>query len=642
MLFKTCYKAFIAFVLLTTAPLQASPQLSEESKRVDIAESMVWHVASLETDQLDIIAKLSAERWNSSPDNDMSLGFVDSIIWVKSEFNVEAKGHWLLNTNNSTYLDIEAWLIDPDGFFTFIGKTGLNHPFGKGKPYQVPEILFDVTFEKPGQHTMLFRIEQQGYLDFPAEFVSPDSILDIMTIESYQVGFYYGLFFCALFITLVYFIMTRDLGFLAFGFFIIGFTLFFGYVDGVLAQWFWPKTPSLSILTLHISLPIMDVGIVWFSLTFFKVPKELGLLKRWMQLLILVACLIFALTPMIGTKLVIATSLALGIIAVCSNLVLGVLLIKLYQNKIAIPFSLAWAFFGVYLLVISFSVAGLITYSVDDILDAIKLVFVLQMALLFSALAMRLRKNETEHILEKSKNQSQSQLLARVSHELRTPLNAIVGLSNMLEDHVTTKEGVQYRNLILESSNSLLNVVNNLIDSRELENNRLQLLNKPMNIKSTLASVIETYQLPIKEKELTIDFKSELPEDFKIDCDEDRFKKVINHLISNAIKFTNQGGIEITASHLLNDQVVTIEISDTGSGISKRNLTKIIRPFEQAYLENPEGLQGTGLGLFITNSLISLMGGELKIESQLNKGSTFTINLPTLIASMDDTGDHKP
>jgi signal transduction histidine kinase len=427
---------------------------------------------------------------------------------------------------------------------------------------------------------------------------------------------------------MIYFIATADTSFLAFGFYILGFTLFFGYIDGILTWWLFPNFTNLNHLAMFLSLPTMDIGIAWFALTFFRIPSSFRWLKQVLIGELLAGIALLFVCWLIGIKTSVYLSLALAVITIFSSILLGTLLAIRYKNRIAIPFVLAWSTFGIYVLFVIGSILQIIPFSINDVVNALKVLFAFQLILLFGSLAMRIRRIEAAAIRANAQNDAKTELLTRVSHEIRTPINGILGLTQLLDDHIHDKQGHQYQTLITESTESLLSLVNDIMDSRQIEEGRLLLAKRPINFPKIFNSCIDLQEALIKRKGLNLKRTISDNANVTFEGDEVRIRQILTNLLGNAIKFTKTGGISLSLEYDEDNTRFIISVSDTGIGISKENLKLILLPFEQIADSKTEIYEGIGLGLFITKNLINLMGGEMAIESELGKGSTFKVSLP--------------
>lgn len=258
--------------------------------------------------------------------------------------------------------------------------------------------------------------------------------------------------------------------------------------------------------------------------------------------------------------------------------------------------------------------------EVGDMIGAVKV---------FKENTQKLIANEQELKLAsedaKSANKAKSIFLARMSHELRTPLNAILGFSNLLTKSknisVNEKDNLQ---TIRKSANYLLNIINEILELSKIEAGKIEIIPKTFNLYETIKEIEALFLFRSKAKGLKfkIKYDDNLPK--FITLDEQRLKQVLINLLSNALKFTQKGEINLYIYESMNK--LFFEVSDTGIGIGKEDLKKIFKPFEQIKQED-YNKNGTGLGLSITNELVSLMGGTIFAKSEKEKGSKFYFSI---------------
>lgn len=222
-----------------------------------------------------------------------------------------------------------------------------------------------------------------------------------------------------------------------------------------------------------------------------------------------------------------------------------------------------------------------------------------------------------------------SLFLANMSHEIRTPMNAIIGFTNMLrEDDITSEDKNMFIDVIQSNGNSLMTLIESIVDFSKLEADQMNVSMGEFNFNSLFDSVCES-----AEKLLISDEKShiklirskETDGEMRIIADRHRLNQVLNHLIINAIKFTDQGEIEIGYKTV--EDRFSIFVRDTGIGIPKDKQVLIFERFAKVNNDKNRLYGGTGIGLTISKGLVNLMGGSLEVESEPGKGSTFLINL---------------
>jgi cell cycle sensor histidine kinase DivJ len=225
---------------------------------------------------------------------------------------------------------------------------------------------------------------------------------------------------------------------------------------------------------------------------------------------------------------------------------------------------------------------------------------------------------------------AKSRFLATMSHELRTPLNAIIGFSDMIvqEDALmlAPERRKEYAQLINDSGQHLLSVVNGILDMSKMESGNFEIVPEPFAPRPALLNCCNL--LALKARENGIDLITRAPENLpEVTGDPRAFKQILLNLVSNAIKFTERGGT-VTVSAVVEGARLVLRVTDTGVGIAEEDIKRLGDPFFQAGKTYQRRHEGTGLGLSIVKSLVQMHGGEIEVQSQVDCGTTVTVSLP--------------
>lgn len=287
------------------------------------------------------------------------------------------------------------------------------------------------------------------------------------------------------------------------------------------------------------------------------------------------------------------------------------------------------------------------TDSISDIIsDAILAFFILSISAYFCFLVSNLLMDKTNSLQEatiaaQSANMSKSTFLANMSHEIRTPINAIIGMDEMILRDSRESATKEHATDIHSAANQLLGIINEILDLSKIESGKMDIVNTEYDLKQVIHESVNFISVQANSKGLALDLSVDQTLPSRLYGDDIRIKQILTNLLSNAMKYTEEGTIKFSIKGVSIKDSVNLEIAveDTGRGISEENIGKLFEKFDRLDFNHSHNVEGTGLGLPITNSLLQMMGSSLKVESEEGKGSKFYFKLQQGIVDASPIGE---
>lgn len=237
---------------------------------------------------------------------------------------------------------------------------------------------------------------------------------------------------------------------------------------------------------------------------------------------------------------------------------------------------------------------------------------------------------------------SKDAFFASMSHEIRTPINSIIGLNELILRQNPSEEVQDYAKNIQNASKMLLSLVNDILDLSQLEIHKMELVEKEYNVSEMLHEVVDMIQVRMEEKHLQFILQVDKNIPATLYGDDRRIKQVLLNILSNAVKYTEEGSVTFSCRFEQTDEeniLLRISVADTGMGIRKEELEYLFDAFRRVNTERNQKIEGTGLGLSITKHLLDLMGGEITVDSIYTQGSEFTVVIPQRIVDESPMGE---
>lgn len=584
----------------------------------------------------EIVLPEWSNRWQPVDQTVLNLGYADSAYWLRLNIDASASVYkqWdmVVSTSMLDYIDI--YQVFSDSGPRLIYRSGMNRAFSNRQEdhrfFIVPLEIYNQPSEPA---SFLIRVETNGTFYVPInlypanKFWAPLQKIDVVN------WMFYGVILAMALYNLFLFSTVRDISYLYYVLFISSFAFLHLSMDGYIFQHFWPDDLAYS------PLPdtLLSAGTLIFGLLFIthflNLRSELNALHRVIMAMIGIMVFVIGLTlyypklpmddwtvPLMGLLLLVAVSI--GIYAAFKGLVT------------ARYFTVAWVVFALGNLYLVVVLTGTNLLPVPPLMVSKTASFAEAMLLSF-ALAHRIRLLRSEREQQQLRSEAQSFFLAQISHEIRTPLNGVLGTVDLLDTTVLDDEQKNYVDTIQTSGKSLLNLVNDVLDYSKIEAGKMSVLNEPIAIHDLVQQQVTLFRAQAYQKsiEFSLHIEPEVPR--WIVSDSHRIRQILVNLIANAVKFTDQGHVRVMLSVVRQKQEshLMIRVKDSGIGIAGHDIDHLFDAYQQVDVGKSRVYGGTGLGLAICKQLTDLLGGHISVQSQLNRGSEFTVQLPLKVFS---------
>ncbi|GLU42525.1 7TM diverse intracellular signaling domain-containing protein [Allomuricauda sp. NBRC 101325] len=567
-----------------------------------------------------------------------NLGFSNDHYWMSFtlENPTDKYKQFYLETARPITDIVELYLLDGTGE---VQKqfSGDKIPFSK-KTIQHRKSIFDIALEPHQKIQAYIHLKSDGeVVMLPMNLYSENSFFKLTYKEQVFYGFFYGILILASIIYLFFFFALKDRAFIYYALYVLFIALMQFSLDGFFHQYFTPQGGWLSdravLLTAFISLFFFGkYGDIFLNLK--KNSPVLHIANKAISTCIIIATLILASIPSLF-KNCYPLANAIGIL-VLIHMVSSIIVLKLKKEKVDIYFIIG----------ITFLISGFVVFILNNFntiensfftSNGTKFGIGLEIIFLSISMSNRIRnlRMENEHnqllALQRAQdmNEIKSSFLSNISHELRTPLNLIMGVTTSLQENNEEENLEEKCKLILSSSKNLLGYIEDILDFTVIEKGDQELKEVPFDLKSTLLKVINAQEKKARLKDL--DFKATFSEALpaRIVGDKGKLVQILNHVLDNAIKFTNQGGVEIQIDCKKNKDraTLTFTISDTGIGISKEKMSTIFESFTKKSFMDKREFSGLGLGLYIVKTYVDLQKGQVQFIDNNQQGTICELNL---------------
>jgi signal transduction histidine kinase/serine phosphatase RsbU (regulator of sigma subunit) len=663
---NTFYIFTIIFLLLYAVPINALEpvELNEETlsgksigKQMEYLEDIEGKL-TIEDVSGD---KVEPQAWKKNVHDSINHGFTHSIYWFR--FSIK----------NSTdkpidwYFNISYPLIDLIDFYIPRESEIYQHKqMGDSFPFNIREVK-DVSFifslnDKTGQRNYYFRINTSSSMTFTPVIMNSRAYLQKLNREQPVIWIYYGMMIIMVVYNLFIYISSRDESYLFYGLFITSWIMLQMCLNGYAFQYLWPDQIWWASNSLPFFINFSYVTVSFFAISYIGIKNKY---KRIYRLIIWCIILPGGLMSIVSLLVPynIAIKLSTAFAVVITPVLLGVIIILMIRkSREAMFMVIAFTGIGMGILLYALKTYGILPanfftqWSIQ--IGSALVVLLLSLGLADKINVMRrelawlnidlekrvddrTRKLQESYEKLKELDKLKSNFFANISHEIRTPLTLILApVESILQGDAGFKADDGFFKNIQRNALRLLGLVNNLLDFSKIEAGRMTLRIQKVDIVSTIRHYLGLVQSAADSKDITLSFKAS-KEPLWLYLDLEKTDKIALNLVSNALKFTERGGlIFILIDEVLpegtetSENNVVITISDTGVGIPPDKIDTIFERFSQADMSSTRKFEGTGIGLSLAKELVEMHGGTITAESRYieqypeNHGSTFRVTIP--------------
>src|SRR5690625_1698757 len=587
----------------------------------------------------DVFSGMRKDEFLSFEDIEQSIGFFHTNNWLKFEVtNSTEQNDWLLEFAFPLINTLELY-EENNGEIELMIATGSDLPFAD-REIDHRHFIFNLDLA-PGETKTYYALAVgSGDLHPPINICQKDAFIEKTQKEILLLGLFYGISLVMIIYNLFLYFSLKMRSYLYYVI-AITFTLLGKMsINGLGYQFLWPNVPKWNLISGPVWVPLACIAVLIFTRSFLDLTKQSRFVNGLFYFLVFLNLTVIISLPH-SRYLALFLMVTFSIITFIS--VLTVAFICLIRGvREARFYILGWLIFltGVSITILERAVilpyttfteyAGQAALTVEVVLLSLALADKINIMREEKEFAERKAKDSQNLAIKnlKKADQLKDEFLAVTSHELRTPLYGMIGIAESLRDGVagTVSEQMNHQlSMMIKSGRRLTQLVNEILDFSKLKYDSLQLQLAPVHVNGVLSIVLTIAEPLTKSKPIKIINQVDelLP---PVSADKNRLQQILYNLIDNAIKYTDEGTITISATKETDH--LTLQITDTGSGIPEKYLNDIFQPFQQGSESISRQATGVGIGLSVTKNLVELHQGTLSVKSKIGKGSTFYVTLP--------------